>query len=232
MAERFVRGYVVSSELMLELVGSGFPVKGPLTRRTDTREEIEETLEGDGWEISVDTALGHISRGELDRELAYVYRRVSELVLGSFALRLPGELELVLTYYLPNDTFGRWNPALRAMGCSRLARLWAADNFSFPWRRRPRGAALDWPALTLIPASVLPAVAGELASTPRAHDALLRPDLDGPADELLAESRAELTRGLRRLRSWIARAAGPQAKTRPALAGRGNDLLLWMDGDQ
>jgi hypothetical protein len=233
MAERFVRGYVVSSELLKGLVGSGFPVKGSLTRRSESREEIEETLDGDGWVISIEQALGHLSSGKLDPDLAYVYRRVTELLLVAFAQRLPGEIDLALTYYLPNDSFGRWNPVLKAMGCSRTARHWAADNFPFPWRRRPRGVDTDWPALTLIRSGELEALAAELAAPPRSvADELLRPDLDGSTEELVVEARTELERGLRRLQSWIARAAAPQAKARPALAPSGNDLLLWMDGDQ
>lgn len=232
MAERFVRGYVVSPERLLALVGSGFPVKGPLTRRSEVREEVEETLAGDGWEVSIDDALEHLSRGDLDPGLAYVYRRVSELVLGAFAIRLPGEIELVLTYYLPNDSAGRWDPVLRSMGCSRLAKLWAADNVAFPWRRRPRGVSFDWPGLSLLPSAELAAIAAELAAPRKAPDELLRPDLDGEAAELLAEARAELGRGLRRLRSWVARASAEQTRAKPAVAPSGNALLLWMDGDQ
>jgi hypothetical protein len=101
----------------------------------------------DGGRAEITEALTDILGGTLEPSKAYGYARATELVLDRVAqpladctyetrtLRLrerePREIRVLtaaarasilwvqLTYSLPNDSFGRWNPVLVQLGCRR-----------------------------------------------------------------------------------------------------------------
>jgi hypothetical protein len=129
-----------------------------------------------------------------------------------------------LTYSLPNDSFGRWNPVLVQLGLPTLARLWAEPNVSFPWATHDASRDPDWPIRTAIGPGVLSVVAGELAglSRERLHALPARLLVEESFAHLLDDMRQELHRGLELLTRWVA----------AALARTGSSLLLIMDGDQ
>lgn len=244
MSSRFVRGWKASPARLLEFVG---------TRRLSPREVLESkhnrntrqdvfvTLgEGEGREdiaAGKARALGTLMsllEGRPKRAEAYEYARVLELVLNHVARPLaPTESREILlgaTYHVPHDDFGCWNPFLRALGLPRLARLWAAQNFAFPWSRRPE--KIDWPIWTVLDSATLPLIGAELRPLTRRHlDALpTRALADDPqgADG----TRDELWQGLHRLRGWVETVQAPEPASTLGRSRRGNALILLMDGDE
>jgi len=207
-------------------------------------------LEGGRTEIA--QALTDILGGTLEPSRAYGYARATELVLDRVAeplteyayeartLRLrdrePRDVRVLttaarasilwvqLTYSLPNDSFGRWNPVLVELGLPTLARLWAQPNVSFPWAELEVSRDPDWPIRTAIGPGELSAVAGELAGLSRERLNTLPPRLlvEESFAHLLDEMREELHRGLELLTRWVA----------AAVTRTGSSLLLIMDGDQ
>lgn len=144
-----------------------------------------------------------------------------------------GMIHLAETYYLPNDSFGRWNPALAASGLDRLAALWGTGNCAFPW---PRGGTPtpDWPCITELPPPALAEISAELAGDwptrlATVADSVLAEDADAV---VATQSRGELSEGLGRLAAWVERATGPWASQRRCVAATGNSLVLVMDGSQ
>jgi len=238
MSERFVRGWKVSPEKLRALVGSKqLAVSDVLKSRAneDSLEEVVMTLgdedEEEGTEI-VEEALTAILQGKLKSDQAYEYGRVTELLLNHVAKPLGNEDEIVmqLTYHVPTEELGCWNPMLKALKLPKLAKAWARENFAFPWPSgKPRS---DWPAWTLIEGAELDAIAAELKP-------LTRKQLDAVPSALMVDdgsdatdTRDELWEGLKTLRKWVEKARGDERKDRLALAKQGNALLLVMDGDQ
>lgn len=220
MAERYVRGYAVPHQGLSSLVGTRKLTGAECLARVDPDivEEVSMTLDLDEGELR--ELLDEIFGGQLDRECAYEYLRMLELVLAARGFALDGEIDVVMTYYLPNDSFGRWNPVLRELGLTRLAALWAEPNLPFPWEK-PSG--VDWPAVTGLAPDELNRLGAELGGDWRAALKALDPlKLVEPGrDADLPDVRDELTRGLERLADWVV-----------AACSRRTGLVLWMDGDQ
>ncbi len=228
MAERFVRGYAVSIERLFEYVGSDRStgtLLGVLDQ--DIIEEVAETLETDT--LGLEALLQEILSRRLNADSAYGYLRVAELVLTHLAPPLEPDINIIDTHYLPNDSRGRWNPVLEALGLPKLAARWGSSDFTFPWRRRPKGwrrsAEGDddaWPSVTLVAPSQLTALRAELdtdwekrlTSLPGEH-------LAKKKDPYGDDRREELRQGLGTLRDWLDE----------GLEGRDLSLVLWMDGD-
>jgi hypothetical protein len=150
--ERFVYGFVVSTDALWDLVGSGLDAS-ELLRGVDNEfiDMFEDEFES---EPGLTRYAEDVLSGRLDPDRAYPYTRLVEPILTMVAEPL-GMIHMAYTCYLPNDSFGRWNPVLAAIGLPRLAAAWAEPNCPFPW---PRGskARSDWPCVTEL-------AAGELA---------------------------------------------------------------------
>jgi hypothetical protein len=226
--ERFVYGFVVATDALWTLVGSGLDAQDLL------RDVDNEFI--DMFDDEFDSAPGHyaadIFAGRLDPQRAYPYTRLVEPILTMVAEPL-GMIHMANTCYLPNDSFGRWNPVLAAIGLPRLAAVWASLNCPFPW---PRGTTprRDWPCVTELAPDDLTAVTIELEAGWRGALAAL-PDAtvaDGADPELAAATRAELTDDLDELTSWVDQARAPWSSRRRCVAADGNSLILVMDGGQ
>lgn len=228
MSERFVLGFTLAPGALDALVGSRRPLRAVLSKAPRAvRQGIEEQFEYDsGGELTPAAIVQEILSGELDREHAYEYARVVELLASAVGKPL-GTIEVVLSYSLPNDSAGRWNPVLKQLGLPALAKAWAAPNLRFPWAKRVREKGLkrvlpDWPFRTVLDTKALSTLSRELASPWRARlDALGAKWLVDRHDEWLEELRAELGAGLATLARWV-----------KAARGKRQELLLIMDGDQ
>jgi hypothetical protein len=156
--------------------------------------------------------------GRLDEEHAYPYGRVVEPLLSVVGEPL-GMIHMALTYYLDNDSFGRWNPVLDAIGLTKTAAQWGAANCCFPW---PAGGSptCDWPRITALRSADLDEVAAELASDWRAR---LR---------LEEDTREELSGGLDQLKGWVRQARGSWESRRRCVKATDNSIVLVMDGGQ
>jgi hypothetical protein len=220
MSERFVRGWKVSPEKLRGLVGAKTldartVLRGKANGRC--RDDVFMTLgRGDKSEgrAIAEAGLGDIFEGRLSAKHAYTYGRVTELVLNHVASPLEPEIVMQLTYAVPNDHPGRWNPILKRLALPKLAKLWAAPNFGFPWAT----SKLDWPTWTIFAPADFAAIASELATITKESLAALPETLLSDRDHA-EECREELSMGLRTLRTWLAKA-------------RGGALVLSMDGDQ
>jgi hypothetical protein len=182
--------------------------------------------------VSLASCTAEVLAGTLDEDRAYPYARLVEPLLTVVAEPL-GMIHMADTYYLPNASFGRWNPVLEALGLGRLAAVWGAGNCSFPW---PRGQTptRDWPRITELPPLALGEIGAELAGEWRARlaslpDSLLADDADAT---MAAHSRAELSDALGDLAGWVDRATGPWTSQRRCVEPIGNSLILVMDGSQ
>jgi hypothetical protein len=227
MAERFVFGFVVSVDRLWELVGSRLDPGDVLDGVSD---EFIDMFEDEYKSLSLHGCAAEVLDDRLDAEHAYPYARLVEPLLTTVAEPV-GMIHMADTYYLPNDSFGRWNPVLHDLGLARLASLWGVGNCGFPWSRdaTPRR---DWPCITELPAPQLPALSAELAGD-------WRPRLAGLPDSVLAEdssavapSRTELEAGLDDLSDWIVRAMDLRTSPRRCVARTGNSLILVTDGGQ
>ena len=228
--ERFVYGFVVSTDALWDLVGSGLDAS-ELLRGVDNEfiDMFEDEFESEpGLTRYAEDVLG----GRLDPDRAYPYTRLVEPILTMVAEPL-GMIHMAYTCYLPNDSFGRWNPVLAAIGLPRLAAAWAEPNCPFPW---PRGskARSDWPCVTELAAGELATVAAEL-------DAGWRDALAALPDSTLADdadpreaagARTELAEDLAELTTWVDQARAPWSSRRRCVAADGNSLVLVMDGGQ
>jgi hypothetical protein len=242
MSDRFVRGWKASPAKLLKLVGTKvLTAKVVLASKANKscRQDVFMTF-GQGYEREdvaegkklATTALTNLLEGKLDGEDEY--GRVTELVLNHVARPLGGtertDIYLGLTYHVPNDDSGRWNPFLKALKLPTLAKLWAADNYPFP---KAKGRSdTDWPVWTVFDPAALKTIAAELKPLKRASlDALAAKTLsDEPEDA--DETRDELWQGLERLRTWVAAAQKPERTETLGVAKTGNSLILTMDGDQ
>lgn len=223
MADRFVNGYTVSNGALSGLVGSHSVSGAGLLAEVDADlvEEITMTLDLEEQDLAA--LLDAIVRGDLDPEQAYEYARALEIILNARARRLDPSIEVLLTYYLPNDSFGRWNPVLSALGLTALARAWALPNLHFPWRAAAGRKPVDWPTATGLTPVELTGLRDELAASAwrdalRALDGAYLSDRD-PA--FADDAREELALGLETLSAWI-----------DVALSRNEGLVLWMDGDQ
>jgi len=216
MAERFVYGFVVADDALQALVGSGLDPDEVLHGVSD--EYVEMFNDEFGGRLSLIDCADDVLSGQLEDGQAYPYARVVEPILSVVGEPL-GMIHMALTYYLENDSFGRWNPVLEEIGLSRTSALWAAANCSFPW---PKGSKprCDWPCVTMLRPEDLATVSGELASGWRGR---LRLDED---------TRDELSAGLVQLRGWVREASSPWASSRRCVAATGNSLVLVMGGGQ
>lgn len=220
MAERFVRGYTVSSGALSGLVGAR-SLRGQDVLRASDEELLEElcgTLDVD--EEALAALLDEIFGGELEGGHAYEYLRVSELLLATRCRKLDDEIEVVLTYYLPNESFGRWNPVLAELGLETLAERFGETTLAFPW---PVVSDVAWPGVSGFTPTDLRVLRAELDTAWRERleslpDALL---VEADTDWDPADTRDELKQGLTTLGRWVNRALA-----------RHQGLILWMDGDQ
>jgi hypothetical protein len=227
MAERFVFGFVASSNALPDLVGSRLDA-GELLAGVSAEfvEMFDDEFRG---RLSLTDCAAEVLAGDLNEEHAYPYARLVEPLLTVVAEPL-GMIHMALTYYLPNDSFGRWNPVLSAVGLSRLASLWGTAN-AFPW---PGGRTPHWPCVTRLSPTSLAEVTAELAGDWRARLNLVPDSLlsEGADPGLAAETRAELTGGLAVLAEWVERAAAPWTSQRRGVSPVDNSLILVMDGSQ
>src|SRR5262245_39076220 len=193
MTERFVYGFVASTEALFGLVGSGLDTDEVLGEVPDEFVEMFDD-EFDG-EISVQQCVTEFLAGRLDPERTYPYARAVEPLLMAVAEPV-GTFQMLETYYLANDSFGRWNPVLKRIGLPRLGKLWAAPNLTFPWPDASTERS-DWPCITEFGPAALAEVETELTADWRGALAELPDDVlvedDGPvraqfAREELAES--------------------------------------------
>jgi hypothetical protein len=235
VAERFGFGFAVSVDALWNLVGSGLDA-----------DELLASVDGEFVDMFADefeppvTLTGcarDVLTGRLDDGLDYPYARLVEPLLTVVAEPL-GMIHIAHTYYLSNDTFGRWNPVLKALGLRRLAALWAAPNCAFPWPRG-RSATVDWPCVTEYAPAALVEIGAELATDWRsgldglADSALADADLAEPARrEWAADVRVELGDSLDQLRDWVDRAARPWTSHRRCVEPSGNSLVVVTDGSQ
>jgi hypothetical protein len=224
VAERFVYGFVVSVDALQGLVGS--QLDGG-TLLADVSDEFIEMFDDEfDSSLTLVSCANEVLAGDLVEDHAYPYARVVEPLLTVVAEPL-GMIHMALTYYLPNDSFGRWNPVLDALGLNRLAALWGVGNVAFPW---PRGRTplQDWPCIT----ELAPTALAELAGDWRVRLAALPSSLLAEDPDLAADARAELHDGLDELARWVELAAGPWSSQRRCVAPSGNSLILVMDGGQ
>jgi hypothetical protein len=249
MAERFLRGWKVLPDRLLALVGSSrFTARHVLKSRANAKclEDVLMTL-GDGDDVEgqriAEGALGEMLEGKLRPNHAYEYARVLELLLNHTALPLATDYKrglrepqdqiwMQLTYSVPNDTFGRWNPLLKALGLPTLAKQWCSPNLGFPWKKGKLMSGVDWPAWTVWDAKTLTFLSAEIERLDKKHVSDLKGGLLSDDGQYVKETRAELWAGLTRLRSWIQRARGAEKREGEAWGKEGNALFLVMDGDQ
>jgi len=214
MAEQFLRGFAISLEKLYAMVGCKRPA---ILRRVlaaeELVEELDDLLSEWGEALSVKQTLEELVAGKLDREHAYEYRRMLELLaevvgrpLEPVEVTLPGRGWQALAETLPR------------LGLPRLGRTWYLDNFPFPWRRASTRSAVRWPIATLIQARALPPLLEELrAFDPKAL--LLTPLPQALGGEAASPDLLSL---LAALASWA----------RSTSRSPGKDLLLLLDGQQ
>jgi hypothetical protein len=140
------------------------------------------------------------------------------------------QILMQLTYHVPNDSAGRWNPILRACKLSALAKNWARPNWPFPWKKGPSKS--QWPTWTTFDDSVLESVHAELAQWSPARVQALSDTMFSDQPNYAGDARKELIAGLKRLRTWVERARAPEGKDGPGWQKKANALVLLMDGDQ
>jgi hypothetical protein len=228
VAERFVFGFVVSVDALERLVGSQLDADELLaTVSSEFVDMFDDEFES---EISLNRCVRDVLAGNLDEDLAYPYARLVEPVLTVVAEPL-GMIHMALTYYLPNDSFGRWNPVLEALGLGRLAALWGTANCAFPWPRG-RTPVKDWPRVTEISPPALNEISPELASDWRTRLAALPDSVVADDADAATSARTELGEGLSQLAGWVQRATGPWVSERRCVESTGNSLILVMDGGQ
>ncbi|MBW2730917.1 MAG: hypothetical protein JRH20_00905 [Deltaproteobacteria bacterium] len=220
MAERFVAGYTVASGALSGLVGARTLQGADLLRGVDEDfvEDLTATLDLEEEELI--SLLDEIFSGELQEEHASEYLRVLELILVARCNKLESELELVLTYYLPNDTSGRWNPVLAALGMSTLAKQFGETTLAFPWKHVSN---VIWPGVMAFTPAKLRVLRVELDGDWRGRLQALPVGLliNADSDWDPAECRTELEEGLSTLSTWV-----------DVALSRNEGLILWMDGDQ
>lgn len=220
MAERFVRAYTVSSGALSGLVGAK-SLRGPDVLRASDEELLEELCETlDADQEALAALLDEIFSGELERTHAYEYLRLSELLLATRCRKLDDEIEVVLSYYLPNDSFGRWSPVLAELGLEMLAERFGETTLAFPW---PVVSDVSWPGVSGFTPTDLRVLRAELDTAWRERLASLPDALLVEADTNWdpANTRDELEQGLTTLCRWVDLALS-----------RAEGLILWMDGDQ
>jgi hypothetical protein len=139
------------------------------------------------------------------------------------------QILLQLTYHVPNDSHGRWNPLVKACQLPVLAKSWAEPNVAFPWQR---GKKVDWPSWTMFDAAALRELAKEMERLTKDALKAVPAKLFADSDEDVDECRKELWSGLERLRAWVGIAQAPEDTEALGWAKRGNALMLLMDGDQ
>jgi hypothetical protein len=249
MSERFVRGWKVSPQKLNGLVGAKrLTARDILASKANSKclQDVLMTL-GDGDEDegrqAAGSALTAILGGPLDSAQAYEYARVMEIILNHVGRPLAtkykagfreptDQILLQLTYHVPNDSHGRWNPLLKACKLATLAKSWAALNVSFPWGPAGQRPKVGWPVWTVFDEDVLPEITEEL-------EQLTRECLDAMSDKILADNkvhaaacREEFWSGLKRLQAWVRSARAPEKAEGLGWAKQGNALMLLMDGDQ
>ncbi len=244
VSERFVRGWKVSLAKLDALVGSNsltatyvFDSKANAACRMDLLMTLGEGKKAAGKKVAL-AALAEVLSGKLDADHAYDYARVTELLLNH-ATRPLGDAEdaqilLQLSYYVPNDSHGRWNPLFEACDLLKLSEAWAASNFRFPWTgaNTPDAEKRPWPIWTVFEPSALAGLQAELKSVTEAKRRAL-PDSSLARDPRWAEGcRRELGAGLGRLRGWVDAAQSNEPDDRLAWTRRDNALVLLMDGDR
>ncbi len=235
MSERFVRGWKVSPKKLRDLVGSEATTarvivasKANARVRTDVFMTLGDGEAADGKALVLST-LDEILGGKLRKEARYDYARVLELVLNAEALPMKGEILMQLTYAAPNDTHGRWNPMLRALGLKKLAKVWGTATLAWPLAK---AKPIDWPTWMLLEGATLRAVADELATVTRARVDALPAAIVADQEDWVADARTELLEGLGQLRAWTKSALAPERREGLLWSKKECALLLSMDGDQ
>jgi hypothetical protein len=243
MSSRFVRGWKVSTDRLLGLVGTGLlsapdvlndRINKPVLRRVfvtlgegDRHEDIVE-----GRTMTMD-ALRSLLEEKPKPHLAYEYAHVLELLLNHVAIPLAPnpsmQVSLPLTFPVTQEDIARWNSLFRSSGMPQLARVWSSANFPFPWKSGK--ARVTRPRWTVIAAGATEAIASELQGI---EERLLeQASLEGwPEDNLHEQDiRKELWQALQRLQSWLDQVVKPEQSPPIACDTTGNSLLLLMDED-
>ena len=156
MAERFVFGFAVSVDALEGLVGSRLDADELLA--TVSNEFVDMFDDEFSSEITLTRCMRNVLAGHLDENLAYPYARLVEPILTVVAEPL-GMIHMAHTYYLPNESFGRWNRRW-ALGFGRLAALWGTASCAFPWRVGARRPSISHASPTLrLPSMNFPGLA-------------------------------------------------------------------------
>jgi hypothetical protein len=240
VSERFVRAWKASPKKLLSLIRTrriSAPDVVQSRANESCREDVLMTLgQGDRSEGAAiaDAALTSILDARLKPDQAYAYARVTEMLLNHVAVRVANndssQIAMQLTYHVPNDESGRWNPILKACRLPKLAKAWGQANFPFPWSRgKPKS---DWPVWTVLDPSKLDPIALELNTATKEQFRAVPDRMLSEDEDCVVDCRKELLSGLKRLRGWVEKARAPEKRVGPAWERRGNALILLMDGDR
>ncbi|MFT3709360.1 MAG: hypothetical protein QM817_17110 [Archangium sp.] len=218
MSERFVFVMSVPPGALEQLVGSKLKASKVLSKAPKAfRDELADFFEDE--DLGEPAALlQEILDGAPNKEHAYEYGRLVEVVSCALGKRLD-VIEVVMTYGMPKGGDGCWNRALKAIGLPLLAKHWGADNLYFPWAKDVRRSVSDWPIRTRWSPAVCKSILAELKTNwPRVLQGL-SPKVLADAADYADDTREELERGLKTLRSCLTKA-------------KNNELVLVMDGSQ
>jgi hypothetical protein len=251
MSERFVRGWKVSVQKLYELIGSRQVTASQVIDSSENakcRQDVLMSL-GQGDEAQgrtiAEKALTAVLDGQLEFDQSYKYARVMELLFNHVGLPLArdyspsqrdplDQILLQLTYAVPNESHGRWNPLLEECKLPKLAKAWAAPNFAFPWADAdgPDKGAWPWPLWTVYSSSALSELEDELKTLTKERMSAIPIAILSDDEESAEACREELWDGLRRLGIWINAAQAAQAAQGLGWTKQGNALVTLMDGDQ
>ncbi|MET7426743.1 hypothetical protein [Dactylosporangium sp. NPDC005555] len=222
MSERHVIGFLVSTELLWDLVGSGLAPGDLLDDAAGEVAELDFHLARSWPGMTAERLARDVFAGQLDEANAGDVVRLLAPLLDAVAFPVYGEQALWIQETMALD----WPPALKALGLPTLAAHWEQGNIAWPW---PRGTSprSSWPVVTELPPVVLEAVRAEFAASgwrsaleDLPYDAL---EVDDPEDV-----REELAENLEQLAAWLLVTPEPG---RRCVAPDGNSLVLIMDGD-
>jgi hypothetical protein len=234
VSERFVEGYVVDPKALDALIGTdklaAKTVRKKVGKKFGTLRDIEMTF-GQGWDddsakeggVLLDAALAALAKGRpTAKQSAYEMTRVTALILAAYAERL-GTIEIVP--FIEGDDFGLLSPVLKALAMPAMAKDYGQPSLAFPYAKRTKANAVDWPIMTLVHATLgawHKELAGDWAKRlPKLAD---KPFVDlryGTDAETIAETKTDVARVLATLKTWV----GKASKQRRA-------LVLILDGDQ
>lgn len=232
MSERFVEAFIVAPAKLTALLGTpdvGFAAVHEILGNREIWEDLVETI-GDGDEESgltdVTLAFDALAAGK-PPTITYV-ERITQLVLHAHAEPLKPAMMEANFMPIAKDN-GLWNPAFKALGMKTIAKQWGKSNLAFPHNKVKAG--FGWPVITVVEPAAWKA---ELATPWRKKLAALPlstfdPDVDEDSPYL---GRDEVEGGIAVLEKWVTAACKPITSKKKAVAGKGNALVLVIDGDQ